>query len=531
MNQRMREILWSALALLVVAGCVWVTWQSVGWMNRPLPDAWRLALEIVGVVVALQVATFALAQFWLVGHRLTLFVGLAFWTAALTDLVQALVEQGIYGEPPSGRDVALVGAWVLGRWSVASLVVIGVWQQRRGHSTPRAARDFRQAVLLATAAALVLAHLPLVMRLPGLLQLDATISRPWDLAGGVPFAMAMGLCWWIYRQQRGVWLGATFLSLVPGLLTQVLAARAGGVREPVADFALGMKVASYLPPLVGLFVWSVVWYRQQQELTVKLQATREELIRQSQRLEQLVAERTREVEARAKDLEVFAFTVSHDLKAPLRGIYAYTELLLDTCGEQLGEKGQRLTLTIRRLAQTMRRLIDDLLEYSRLQRREAVLAPVEVRELVQSVIRDRAVQIEQAGAEVTIEMPDMVCRGDRMMLYQVLGNLLDNALKYSRERRPPRIVIRGEVGEEGCRVSVSDNGIGFDPEYAEKIFGLFERLHPPEKYEGSGIGLSICRRIIEKHGGRIWAEGRPGQGATFTFVLPCKACEDGAVSA
>lgn len=236
-------------------------------------------------------------------------------------------------------------------------------------------------------------------------------------------------------------------------------------------------------------MWSVVWYREQQESTAKLQATREELVRQSRQLEQLVAERTREVEARAKDLEVFAFTVSHDLKAPLRGICAYTELLLDTCGEQLGEKGQRLTLTIRRLAQTMRRLIDDLLEYSRLQRREAVLAPVELRELVQSVLRDRAVQIEQTGAEVTVEMPDLVCRGDRMMLYPVLGNLVDNALKYSRERRPPRIVIRGEAGEEGCRVSVSDNGIGFDPEHAEKILGLFERLHPPRNTKVPASGL------------------------------------------
>ncbi|MCS7049829.1 MAG: hypothetical protein NZ483_11130, partial [Verrucomicrobiae bacterium] len=214
MSHGVREVLWGLLALLVVAGGVAAIWYGTQWMNRPLPDAWRFALEIVGVGMALQVAAFALAQFWLVGQRLTLFVGLAFWTAALTDLIQALVGQGIYGEPPSGRDVALVGIWVLGRWAVASLVVIGVWQQRHGHSTPRAARDFRQAVLLTTAAALVLAHLPLVMRLPGLLQLDATISRPWDFAAGVPFAAAMGLCWWIYRQQRGVWLGATFLSLV-----------------------------------------------------------------------------------------------------------------------------------------------------------------------------------------------------------------------------------------------------------------------------------------------------------------------------
>lgn len=523
MSQRAREFGLVVVALLGLAGLIWATWVSAGWMTRPLPEAWRLAVEIVGVVVALQVAAFALAQFWLVGHRLTLFVGLAFWAAALTDLIQALVAQGLYGQPPTGVEAARVGAWALGRWTVGSLLVVGLWQQWRRPSTPRAARDFRHAVLMTTATVLVLGHLPLVVTLPGWIREGAIVARPWDVAAAVPFGLALGLCWWVYRRQHGVWLGATLLSLVPGLLTQVWAARAGEVA--VADAALGMKLASYLPPLVGLFVWSVVWYRQQQELTARLQETREALVRQSRQLEQLVAERTREVEARAKDLEVFAFTVSHDLKAPLRGIYAYTELLLDTCGGELGEKGQRLTLTIRRLAQTMRRLIDDLLEYSRLQRREAVLAPVELRELAQSVVRDRAVQIEQCGAEVVVEMPELVCRGDRMMLYQVLGNLLDNALKYSRERRPPRIVIAGAADAEGCRVSVSDNGIGFDNEYAEKIFGLFERLHPPERYEGSGIGLSICRRIIEKHGGRIWAEGRPGQGATFTFVLPQPAAE------
>jgi signal transduction histidine kinase len=522
MSWRWREILLGAVLALGVAGAVAAGFYFGAPFAWGVTSRWQLSLEILGVAVALQVAAFALTQFWLERQRLSLYVGLAFLAATIADLVAALVSQDSYYAPRVERYRALVGIWTVGRLLMSGLLLAGLGAHGRAAISRAVGRELTVGALAAAAGTLLLVQAPLWVALPGLMVEGLEVRRPWDLAGGILFAAALPAYWWTYRQRRGVLVGAVLISLLIGLLAQVAAIQSAEPSDGLAMLAMVLKVASYVPPLVGLFVASVVLYREQQRLTVQVQTAQEELAKYSKHLEQTIAARTQEVEARARDLEVFAFTVSHDLKAPLRGIHAYAELLLDTCGPQLGEQGARFAQAIRRMSQTMRKLIDDLLEYSRLQRRDAVMSKVNLRELTQSVVHDRHPQIEQAGAEVTLEFADMVCEGDRMMFYQVLGNLLDNALKYSRGAKPPRITISGWVDHDRCCVAVADNGIGFDMEHAERIFSLFERLHPSEKYEGSGIGLSIVKRIIEKHGGQVWAEGKPGQGATFTFVVPQK---------
>jgi PAS domain S-box-containing protein len=220
-----------------------------------------------------------------------------------------------------------------------------------------------------------------------------------------------------------------------------------------------------------------------------------------------------------QELEAFSYSVSHDLRAPLRHIHGYVEMLRGTTAGQLSEKAQHYLTTITDASLEMAELIDDLLAFSRVGRAEIRGVSIDLNELVRDVIR---------GLEMAIHDRDIVWQiaplprviGDASLLKQVLANLIDNAIKYSRTRHPATIEI-GRAGDEAGRaiLFVRDNGVGFDMQYMDKLFGVFQRLHRPEEFEGTGIGLATVRRIIGRHGGRVWAEGALDKGATFYLTL------------
>jgi len=236
-------------------------------------------------------------------------------------------------------------------------------------------------------------------------------------------------------------------------------------------------------------------------------------------LEQRVARRTAELEAVNRELESFAYTVSHDLRAPLRGIDGFARLLLDDYGERLDETGRAQVHRIRGATQRMGRLIDDLLAFSRLGRRGVRRLSVNVRRVVRQLV-DELQAAEPAPRELHFELGELPdCRADPTLLRQVFANLLGNAVKFTRQCPAARIEIDSRL-DGGERVwFVRDNGVGFDPAYADKVFGVFQRLHRMEEYEGTGVGLAIVHRIVELHGGRIWTESEPGAGAMFSFTL------------
>jgi PAS domain S-box-containing protein len=245
----------------------------------------------------------------------------------------------------------------------------------------------------------------------------------------------------------------------------------------------------------------------------------EELRRLSAELAQRVEQRTAELAAANRELEAFSYTISHDLRAPLRHVTSFVELLGKHAGAQLDEKGQRYLRIIAEAGRHMADMIEDLLTLSRLGRSAFSEARVDLNELVEAVRAELAG--EAAGRAVTWEVARLpAVRGDVLMLRSALGNLLGNALKYTRPRDPARIEIgmTQQAGEPA--LFVRDNGVGFDPQFAGKLFGVFQRLHRAEEFEGTGIGLASVRRVIERHGGRIWAESTPDQGATFAFTLP-----------
>jgi len=245
----------------------------------------------------------------------------------------------------------------------------------------------------------------------------------------------------------------------------------------------------------------------------------EEIRRLNVDLERRVVERTAELEGANRELEAFSYSVSHDLRAPLRHIEGFVEILLAHRSPSLDEDAGKHLQTIADAAKQMGRLIDDLLTFSRTARTELNKTKVSLKDLVTDVVRDLRHDTEDRQIEWSIaQLPGV--EADPALIRQVMLNLLQNALKYTRTRKVACIQVASRAGESEDIIFVHDNGVGFDPRYAHKLFGVFQRLHRASDFEGTGIGLANVRRIIARHGGRTWAEGELDKGATFYFSLP-----------
>ncbi len=237
-------------------------------------------------------------------------------------------------------------------------------------------------------------------------------------------------------------------------------------------------------------------------------------------LEQRVAERTAQLQTANKELEAFAYSVSHDLKAPLRGIDGYSRLLLEDHAAELDAEGRAFLANIRRGAGQMAQLIEDLLAYSRIERRALQSDQVDLPRLVEVVIAERAEEIAERGVMLQVQISPQTVTADRDGLAMALRNLLDNALKFTRDAPRPIIEISVRREAHACIIWIRDNGIGFDMKFHERIFEIFQRLQLAEDFPGTGIGLAIVRKALQRMGGRAWAESVPGQGAVFYMELP-----------
>ncbi len=246
--------------------------------------------------------------------------------------------------------------------------------------------------------------------------------------------------------------------------------------------------------------------------------TEEELRRLNEELERRVVERTSQLEAANQELEAFAYSVSHDLRAPLRAMAGFSRILLEDYASQVSIEAQDHLRRVHDNAQKMGQLIDDLLAFSRLGRQALQVQPVEPADLARQTLAE--LQEEQAGQRVEISIGELPpCQADPVLLKQVFVNLLGNALKFSRGREVARIEVGYQEVDGETVYFVRDNGVGFDMAYADKLFGVFQRLHGADEYEGTGVGLAIVQRIIHRHGGRVWAEAEVDKGATFYFTL------------
>ncbi len=250
-----------------------------------------------------------------------------------------------------------------------------------------------------------------------------------------------------------------------------------------------------------------------------LKAVEAEVRQLNAELEERVIQRTAQLETANKALESFSYSVSHDLRSPLRAIDGFSRMIQENYSEQLDAEANRYLKIIRDNAKRMGELIDDLLNLSRLDRQTMSRQPILPNELIQQVLKDLSLDMKGRQIELTIaELP--ICQGDISLLKQVWINLLSNAIKYTSKKSVAQIEVGYEVIDGEGTYFISDNGSGFDMHYAKNLFGVFQRLHRQQEFEGTGIGLAIVQRIIQRHGGRVWAEAAVDQGATFYFTLP-----------
>ncbi len=368
--------------------------------------------------------------------------------------------------------------------------------------------------------------------LPGDLRLFGfrRLSPPWQemrLAIGLPKDLAL------VKVNRDLWRNLFWLAAVA--LLALAAARFGGtifIIQPVAKLLevtrsltggdlTARTVAPYRPGELGMLAQAFDQMADSiQERDARLQQAAREL---AQRVRELDL-RTAELEASNHELESFSYSVSHDLRAPLRGIAGFSRILLEDYADQLDEEGKRYLNIIQGDVRKMGKLIDDLLALSRFGRREMRVAAFEMENLARAVFKD--LQELEPGRDLQIQIKPMpAARGDRDMIRQVLVNLLANAVKFTRTKETAVIEVSGWSAEAETVYCVRDNGVGFEMEYAGKLFGVFQRLHSEDKFEGTGVGLAIVHRIIQRHGGRVWGEGKVDGGATFCFTLPQEPLE------
>jgi light-regulated signal transduction histidine kinase (bacteriophytochrome) len=219
------------------------------------------------------------------------------------------------------------------------------------------------------------------------------------------------------------------------------------------------------------------------------------------------------------ELDQFASIASHDLQEPLRKVRTFTEQLATTESERLSERGVDYLARANRAAERMQGLIQDLLQFSRVTTNPRPFVSVDLGQVAAEVLEDLSLEIESAGTAVSVgELPSL--RADPLQMRQLVLNLVSNAIKFRREQTSSEVSIHAEVAGDVVTLTVADNGIGFEPQYSTRIFKVFERLHGRTEYPGTGIGLALCQKIVARHGGEIVAEGRLGEGATFTVTLP-----------
>ncbi|HEX4585676.1 MAG TPA: MASE4 domain-containing protein [Burkholderiaceae bacterium] len=499
-------LLASALAFLVIAPFAQIS----------LPAIWAFipAYEAASAVNDLMTAVLLFGQAAILKSTALLLLASGYLLAALMAVPHALSFPGLFS--PTG----LLGAgpqttaWLYMFWHAGFLLfVIGYAtlgiRYRRPRSM-RAAIGGSVVAVLASVCGLTLVATVGQQFLPPIMRANQYAPAMGPLVAAVVLlnVVAIAVVWrQRSRSTLDLWLGVV---LCAWLLDILLSAGLNAGRFDLGFYAgrlFGIMAASFV--LIVLLLENSMLY-------ARLVKAHE---RERERSTELLTA-NRDLDAANKELDAFSYSVSHDLRAPLRGVDGCATILVEDHSERLGAEGRRLIQAIRTDCQRMRRLIDDLLAFSRLGRQPLSTRPVPLNELVAQILLE--LRPGHQGRSIHFEVGELgTAEADPALLKEALVNLLGNAIKFTGQTESPHIEL-GSMSDpafEGRVYFVKDNGAGFDMRHANKLFGVFERLHRQDEFEGTGVGLAIVQRIIERHGGRVWADAKPGEGAAFYFTL------------
>jgi len=504
-----------ALAVALVSGVLFAL--ALPFAKLPLPQVWVFIPVYQSALVVNDIVTAVLlfGQFVISRSSAILVLATGFLFTAFMAVAHALSFPGLFAAAGVIGGGGQTTAWLYFFWHAAfpPVVITYALLAKKGHGAGRVEASVHGAVVWATvgallaAAALTLAATASHDALPVIMQGNADLPAKYVVAAGTCALSLLALAVLWRRKPRTVldlWLMVVMCAWVFDI---ALAAVFNAGR-----FSLGFYAGRIYGLLAASFVL-VVLLLENGKLYSRLLATHGRIRALNSELQAHAAQ----LLAANKELESFSYSVSHDLRAPLRAVDGYTLMLQEDYAEKFDVEGRRLLGVVRSEAARMGRLIDDLLAFSRVGRQPIRAANVDMEGLVRETVGELAREYPSAIVEIAT-LPQAA--GDRALLKQVWANLLGNALKYSAKRPDPRVQIGGRVNEAGHEYWVRDNGAGFDPRYASNLFGVFQRLHEEAEFPGTGVGLAIVQRVIARHGGRVWGEGAVNQGARFCFLLP-----------
>jgi len=482
----------------------------------PLASRWHwvglsefhACMEVTSSFIAWIAAVACLMYYLGLRSRLFLIVGLGFLVCGSEDLVHGALALGRISEGAGADSARFVPAAFAGsRAALAIAIIAAVLLEGKLGTVITPRREAAVSYVLAVLAGGGATALAWRGRLPTFVFPDELVSRPFDAVNVLLFIVAFTVTVKRWLDTRDIFSGALLICILLNVGGQIYASFSRQLFDRPFQIANWASLLSYCPPVVGLAVQGLEEIRR---------SNRE--IAERKEAERALARQARELARSNAELEQFAYVASHDLQEPLRMVSSYVQLLARRYRGKLDSDADEFIFYAVDGAQRMKALIDSLLKYSRVRTEEKPPAPTDSQELIEAVLRNLEVAIKESDATVTHDQLPTVM-ADAAQLGQVFQNLVGNALKF-RNDRPVRVHISAERHNGEWIFAVRDNGIGFDPRYSDRLFRVFERLHTRAEYPGTGIGLAICKRVTERHGGRIWAESEPEKGSTFYFTIP-----------
>ena len=511
----------------------YVMMRGSGWQGS---TQLHTLMEGIATLLASIVGAMSLVRFYSKKNNTFLFIGTGFLGTALLDGYHAAVTSAFFASYlPSELSSLIPWSWVASRLFLSVLLCLSwlAWirEQRLGEAGRISERSvYLVAGGLTLASFLFFAFVPLTRGY----YPEFVFHRPEEFVPALLFMVAL-----VGYLRKGKWRDDAFehwlvLALIVGFVSQaVFMSFSGQLFDMEFDAAHLLKKVSYVCVLTGLLISMHSIFRRAEKDRSSLAQEVEERKRIEIELRRYAENANNAAEKLARsnaELEQFAYVASHDLQEPLRKVQAFSDRLRNKYETALDEQGIDYLARMHAAAGRMQKLVNDLLAYSRVATKGEDFIPVALDSVVHEVVGDLEIRIEETGARIEVaDMPTIDAAP--LQMRQLLQNLIANALKYQRKDVPPFIKIAGEVVEIGsigpngtstktCRIVVEDNGVGFEAQFAERIFGIFQRLHGRGEYEGTGVGLAICRKIAERHDGTISARSRPGVGSTFTVTLP-----------